>query len=357
MQAIMDKLEPKSTRPESARPDDDPTAASRKRDHIEMALGSQVHENQLDRRFYYEPFLAAHPGEKSLPSIPFLGKTLRVPIWVSSMTGGTEWARTINHNLARACREFGMGMGLGSCRSLLFSDVTLNDFDVRAIIGNDLPLFANLGVAQVEQLMENNELHLIDNLLEKLKADGLIIHVNPLQEWLQPEGDHFSKPPIETITAFLEKSERPLIVKEVGQGSGIESLKALLQVPLRAREFAASGGTTFARLEWQRSNPAKQESYNQLAFVGHTAEEMACFANQIINELGDRLRCRQVIISGGIGSFLDGYYLINKVNLPCIYGQASGFLKYARGDYGQLQNYVKEQVEGLSLAAAFLRVK
>ena len=107
---------------------------------------------ELDDRFYYEPLLSAHPSETN--PVGFLGKKLRAPIWVSSMTGGTELARKINTNLARACREFGMGMGLGSCRSLLDRDEYLGDFNVRELIGDELPFYANLGIAQVEQLIK-----------------------------------------------------------------------------------------------------------------------------------------------------------------------------------------------------------
>ncbi len=349
----MDKLE------ENKAPwqDNDPTAAARKKDHIELAFQSQVAKGELDGRFYYEPLLAAHPPSSSLLPFSFLGKTLRAPIWVSSMTGGTEWAHTINHNLARACKDFGMGMGLGSCRTLLFSDETLKDFDVRQIIGSDLPLYANLGVAQIEQLLKNGELWRVSQLLDKLQADGLIIHINPLQEWLQPEGDRFKKPPIDTISDFLEKTDTPLIVKEVGQGMGYESLKALFKLPLQAVDFAASGGTNFAKLELLRSDPVKQEIFSQLARVGHTAEEMVHLTNHIKAELGEEMRCQQVIISGGVRSFLDGYYLINKLELPCVYGQASGFLKHARGNYEELHDYVEAQVQGLELAQSFLKVK
>ncbi len=348
----MDKLEPTSPQP-----NDDPTAAARKRDHIELAFRSQVPQDETDGRFYYEPMLAAHPEKGSLPPLSFLGKTLRTPIWVSSMTGGTDWAHAINHNLARACRDFGMGMGLGSCRSLLFSDDALGDFAVRPLIGDDLPLYANLGVAQVEQLLEKNEAWQVQRLLEKLQADGLIIHVNPLQEWLQPEGDRFLKSPLETIARFLEKTDIPLIVKEVGQGFGYESLRALFQLPLQAVDFAASGGTNFAKLELLRSDPVKQEIFAQLARVGHTAGEMVQFTNQLVAELGERMLCRQVIISGGIRGFLDGFYWRKKLQLPSVYGQASGFLKHARGEYEALHDYVEAQVRGLELAEAFLRVR
>lgn len=360
MSFTMDKLESQPTiSPPDGGPyqDEDPTSADRKRDHIEMAFRSQMESGEIDQRFFYEPLLSAHPAEGSLKPFPFLGKTLWSPMWVSSMTGGTEWAHTINHNLARACCDFGMGMGLGSCRKLLFDDGTLEDFAVRHLIGDDLPLYANLGVAQLEQLIESNELGRVKSLLEKLEADGLIIHVNPLQEWMQPEGDRFAKAPIETISEFLEKMEVPVIVKEVGQGMGYESLKALFQMPILAVDFAASGGTNFAKLELLRSKKIKQQLFGQLAQVGHSAVEMVEMTNQISEELGDKMQCRQVIISGGVRNFLDGYFLINKLKLDCVYGQASAFLRHARGSYEELHEYVASQIQGLEIANAFLKIK
>ena len=340
--------------------DNDPTAVERKSDHIELALQSQIAAPTLDSRFYYEPLLAAHPsaaGGDSIAPIPFLGKTLRVPMWVSSMTGGTQKARIINQNLARACAEFGMGMGLGSCRSLLYSDEYLPDFDVRELMGDQMPLFANLGVAQLEELIEKDELSLISDMVKKLRADGLIIHVNPMQEWLQPEGDRFKKAPIETIKTVLEHVAYPIIVKEVGQGMGKASLRALLQLPLAAIDFAANGGTNFAKLELLRSDEQKQLIFNELAHIGHTAYEMTDLTNELLLELGERVQCRQIIVSGGIKTFLDGFYCIQKLKTPAIYGQASGFLQHAQGDYPTLRRYISAQVQGLELAYNYLTVK
>lgn len=337
--------------------DDDPTAVSRKKDHIELAFKSRVEAGELDNRFYYEPLLAAHPAPGSLTPFSFLGKTLRAPMWVSSMTGGTALANVINHNLARACAEFGLGMGLGSCRQLLYGDEFLADFDVRDTIGSGLPLYANLGVAQIEQLMEKKETERIPALLQKLRADGLIVHVNPLQEAMQPEGDVFKRPPLEIIEELLQLFDLKIIVKEVGQGFGPESLRALLQLPIEAVEFAAAGGTNFAKLELLRSDPVKQMIFEKIAAVGHSAEEMLGFVNQIKTELGERCKVRHLIISGGVRDFLDGYFLIKKSAIPAVYGQASGFLKHARGEYAELQTFVQAQVRGLELAQAFLVVR
>jgi isopentenyl-diphosphate Delta-isomerase len=332
----------------------DPTAESRKKDHIQLALKSQVVAAELDNRFHYEPLFAAHPAKGSWPAFDFIGKKFRLPLWVSSMTGGTLLARNINHNLARACGEFGMGMGLGSCRQLLFSDKYLPDFDVRESIGPDAPLFANLGVAQVEKLFESGEEDRIPALLGKLRADGLIIHVNPLQEALQPEGDVFKKPPLETILQILDAYDVKLIVKEVGQGFGPASIRALLQLPLEAIEFAAAGGTNFSKLELLRDSADKQQQFAPLTRVGHGAHQMVDFCNQISAELQDKCMVKQIIVSGGIQDFLEGYQLVRKSRLKAVYGQASAFLKHAQGDYELLQQYVSEQQRGLELAAAYL---
>jgi len=315
-------------------------------------MNSQTLREMLDDRFDYEPLLSPHPAGSPEP-FDFLGKKLNIPLWVSSMTGGTEMAGTINRNLAMACHEFGMGMGLGSCRNLMDDDSYFEDFNVRPIIGDDYPLYANLGIAQVEACIGSNTLDRINALLDRLQADGLVVHVNPLQEWCQPEGDHFKNAPIDTLKRLLDQTDFRVIVKEVGQGMGPESLRALLKLPLEAIEFAAFGGTNFALLELARSAPDMKAFYEPVIAVGHTAEEMLGLVNHILDNEPEVL-CRQLIISGGIKTFLDGFYLVKKSRLPAIYGQASGFLMHARENYEKLQEYVDYQVKGWQLAEAYL---
>ncbi len=334
-----------------------PNIAGRKKAHIDLALEAQMREIASDSRFSYEPLLAGHPLEGGLPEIEFLGKTIRTPIWVTSMTGGAKLSGKINRNLAKVCKNFGMGMGLGSCRTLLESDEHLKDFQIRKEIGDDLPLYANLGIAQVEKLITGKKIGKISEMIDKLEADGLIIHVNPLQEWLQPEGDRIEHVPVDTITTFLEKTDIPVIVKEVGQGMGYESLKALFQLPLAAIEFGAYGGTNFSKIELFRNDDKAKEYYSGLMRIGHSAGEMVDLANKINKELWRGKKCNQVIISGGIRDFLDGYYLCKKIDIPAIYGQASALLPFAKKSYKALHEYVAAQVRGLELANNLLRVK
>jgi isopentenyl-diphosphate delta-isomerase len=328
---------------------------NRKKDHIDLAFKSQTLIHEADKRFHYEPLLNAHPSEE-WGSFNFLNKNMRVPVWISSMTGGTKLAGKINRNLAKACNEFGMGMGLGSCRIILDKDTYFADFDMRRIIGDDLPLYANIGINQVEKAFATNTLYKFEELIEKLKADGLIIHVNPLQEWFQPEGDRLTVPAIDLIKRLLDETDINLIIKEVGQGMGPASLLELMKLPLAAIEFAAFGGTNFAKVELLRNSQAALQLYEPLSLIGENADNMVEYLNMII-EKESGLHCRQVIISGGIRTFLDGFYLINKIKLPAIYGQASAFLRYAKESYEELHDYIEGQIKGLVMAKAFLRIR
>jgi len=328
--------------------------SSRKKDHIDLAFSSQTGKKERDQRFSYEPMLSGHPVS-GLSPITFLGKKMKAPIWVSSMTGGTELAAKINRNLAQACNEFGMGMGLGSCRILLDDMRYFDDFNMRPLIGDEQALWANLGIAQIEKLVEKGETDRVAELINRLRADGLIIHVNPMQEWFQPEGDILHHAPVETISRFSELFPFELIVKEVGQGMGPGSLRQLLDLPLAAIEFAAFGGTNFARVEILRSEGDQSSLLEPLSYIGEDAETMLDHVNRLVAEKTPS--CKSLIISGGIKSFLDGYYFINKSRMPAVYGMASAFLQHARGEYEQLRSFVQGQVKGLEMAYAYLTVK
>ena len=326
----------------------------RKSEHINLALKTQTADIEKDSRFAYEPLLKAHPSDH-LPQIPIGNKMLMAPLWISSMTGGTSKAGVINNNLARLAAEFGLGMGLGSCHVLLRNEKHLPDFDLREKIGHDRPFYANMGIAQIEAFIHKADVKSIKDLVQLLKADGLIVHVNPLQEWLQPEGDRILHPPVETIAELMRQADFPLIVKEVGQGMGKESLRALLKLPLAAIEFGAFGGTNFAKLELLRDESQGKGLLEPLSYIGETAYEMTQHINQLIRE-GAVVNTQSLIPSGGIKNFLDGYHLIETSKLPAAFGMASTLLKYAQEDYQSLKKFTQTQLEGLKLAYTYLSV-
>ncbi|MFP5459649.1 MAG: isopentenyl-diphosphate delta-isomerase [Bacteriovoracia bacterium] len=313
-----------------------------------MAQTSQSAGSERDTRFAYEPLFAAHPNVKNVRQ-DFAGFEFTLPLWISSMTGGAKHAQNLNTLLARACAEFKLGMGLGSCRPLLENRQSLADFDMRPHMPGR-PLFANLGIAQVEELQQAKKLDRVHHMVEELRADGLIIHLNPLQEWFQPGGDLLTVAPLETITRFVEGSPYPVIVKEVGHGMGPQSLKALMQLPLWAIEFGAFGGTNFSLLEARRAGTSTSDG---LITVGHTAREMVGFVRSLMAS-GESFKCQRFIISGGVKDSLDGFHLSSQ--LPgSLFGMAQGVLAHAQNGEAALHAYLENELKQFSMAQAYLR--
>lgn len=329
---------------------------TRKRDHIDLTEKAQSAIAVVDERFYYEPLFSAHPNESTSLKINFLNKTLKAPFWISSMTGGVGPARHINQNLAKVAREFGLGMGLGSCRTLLESNQYFEDFNLRPVLGEELPFFANLGVAQLEELFATNTQNKILELLKSLSVDGLIMHINPMQEWFQPEGDRFLVSPFETLLKLKEllaPTSYKLIVKEVGQGFGPKSLEALVKLEVDAIELAGFGGTNFSKLEVLRDKDSLKKQNQALVNVGHTPLEMI----QVLNQLSKiNHKMPEIIISGGVKDYLDAYYLNSLSFANSVCGMAKNFLSVSE-NYDDLRTYVESQIEGYKMAAKFLNPK
>jgi isopentenyl-diphosphate delta-isomerase len=326
---------------------------NRKIDHIDLAIRSQLSlDNKVDT-FNYEPLFSAHPKQFQKIPIKFLNHSMDYPFWISSMTGGSEKAGVINKNLAKICSMFNFGMGLGSTRPLLESQKYFEDFNLRPILGPHLPLFINLGIAQLENLIRKNQLDKVYQLVDLLKATGLIIHVNPLQEWFQIEGDRFLNPPIETIEHLTKNKKFPIIVKEVGQGMGPRSLNALLELKVDGIELAAFGGTNFTLLEILRNQHInKNYSSNELVKMGHGPLEMINWLNSLA-ENNIAYKNTEVIISGGIQNIVEGQYYRSVLKLNSVIGQARRFLEYAE-NFEQLVEFTKDEINTLNMTISFL---
>ena len=184
------------------------------------------------------------------PSVEFLGRKLSFPLLISSMTGGDHAVvRTINRNLALAAQQTGVALAVGSQRVMFEQPAARASFALRQYAPDAL-LFANLGAVQlnkgfgVEQCREAVEL---------VGADGLYLHLNPLQEAVQPEGDTEFAGLLEKIGDIRRQLEYPLLLKEVGCGFSAEDIAAAVGCGIDTIDVAGQGGTSWSRIEHHRS--------------------------------------------------------------------------------------------------------
>jgi len=238
-------------RPDPARPP--ALDAERKADHLRIAAGPGVEHRgstgldgvRLRHRALPERALADVSLATSL-----LGAELAAPLFVSAMTGGTDESAAINASLTLAAAEHGIALVLGSGRRLLDDTALLRTY--RPDPGARPPLLlANLGAAQVRGPGGPER---AERLVELLDADGLSIHLNPLQEAVQPEGEPDFTGVLEGIAAAVARlAPRPVVVKEVGFGMDPEDVALLRGAGVAAIDVAGSGGTNWALIEGRRS--------------------------------------------------------------------------------------------------------
>jgi len=178
----------------------------------------------------------------------FLGTPLRAPVLIGAMTGGAELARTINRNLAGAAQKLGVGMMLGSQRIMLDDDPAGNraaaSFEVRDV-APDVLLIGNIGLAQVTDTLAPR----LAAALARVGANAVAVHVNPLQEAMQENGDTDFTGSLERLGRLAAELDYPVLVKEVGHGIGAAAAERLRGMPIAAVDVAGAGGTSWARVE------------------------------------------------------------------------------------------------------------
>jgi isopentenyl-diphosphate delta-isomerase len=226
----------------------------RKSDHIRINLEEDVNFRQLTTGLENYHFLHQMLPEVDLvkvdTSVSFLGKKLRAPLLISSMTGGTDQARQINQTLAQAAEMNGIAMGLGSQRAAIENPALASTFRVRAAAPTTV-LLANLGAVQL------NYGYNVDHCrraVEMIEADALILHFNALQEAVQPEGDTNFSGLLAKVEAVCRTLPVPVIAKEVGWGFSEDSVRRLVEAGVAAIDVAGSGGTSWTQVEMYRAN-------------------------------------------------------------------------------------------------------
>jgi isopentenyl-diphosphate delta-isomerase len=225
----------------------------------------------------------------------FLGKSLGAPLLISSMTGGTEQAKIINFRLAEVAQHYKLAMGVGSQRVAVENSQVANTFAVRSQ-APDILLFANLGAVQL------NYSYGLDECLRAIdlcQADALILHLNPLQECIQPNGDTNFRGLIDKINILCSKLQVPVVAKEVGNGISAAMAQRLLDAGVAAIDVAGAGGTSWAKVESERALDQKQRRLG-LTFTNWGLPTAECITS--VRAIAPEI---PLIASGGLRDGLD----------------------------------------------------
>ncbi len=222
----------------------------RKKDHIELSLRK---ESQYSFSAGFERVRLIH---NSLPecslldvdaSVKFLGRKISMPLVISAITGGYPKAKTINKGLAGAAQDAGVAFGLGSQRAMIENPKLTDTYRVRDV-APDIPVIANIGAAQLREYKISD----IEHLVSAVEADALAVHLNPLQEVIQPEGDVNFSGVLAAIAKVCDKLDVPVIVKETGAGISDTVAMDLSGAGVDWIDVAGAGGTSWSRIEYMR---------------------------------------------------------------------------------------------------------
>jgi isopentenyl-diphosphate delta-isomerase len=318
----------------------------RKADHIKINLEKDVRSaltTGLENYHFVHEALPELNLERVDTSLRLFDKQLAAPILISSMTGGTADAESINLRLAEAAQEMKMAMGVGSQRAAIENPEQEKTFQVRRV-APDILLFANVGAVQLNY---GYRLEQCRRAIEMIEADALILHLNPLQEAVQDAGDTNFEGVCKGIESICKGLSVPVIAKEVGWGISERTAKLLAECGVVAIDVAGAGGTSWSQVEMHR---APDEFTRQLAatFVGWgipTAESIL-HVKQAAPEM-------TIFASGGIK---DGLDIAKCIALGAALGGMAGqFLKAAAvstRSVVQMMELVQRQIQVTMFAAA-----
>lgn len=270
----------------------------RKKDHVELTVTEGTQYNQASG------FEHIHFIHNALPEVNFadvstetelLGHTFSFPLFISSMTGGYADAGPVNAIIAAFCEANNLPFGVGSQRAML-EDKSLTD--TFSIVRKEAPhafICSNIGGAQLIGGLNPKD---INKIVDSIEADAIIVHLNPLQELMQPEGDRNFKGILEGIEQLVKDTELPVVVKETGAGISEHTARRLLNVGIQVIDVAGAGGTSWAKVENFRSSNTK---------ANHNFDEWGIPTVECIRQLSklEWERSFELIASGGIRSSFD----------------------------------------------------
>ena len=272
----------------------------RKHDHIRIVQERDVETTGTgfgDVRLVHEALPELHYDDID-PSIEFLGHELSAPIFIEGMTGGHENTTGINRALARAAGETGIAMGVGSQRAGLELDDegVRESYTVARDVAPDAFIYGNLGAAQLREY----DLETVERAVDMIDADALAIHLNFLQEAVQPEGDTDARNCLAAIERVASDLSVPTIVKETGNGISADTARKLASAGVDALDVAGKGGTTWSGIEAYRAAAANAPRQQRVGTL---------FRSWGIPTVASTIECTaqhdRVIASGGVRTGMD----------------------------------------------------
>ncbi len=319
-----------------------PPTASRKAEHLRINLEEDVGARGITTGFdEYRFDNAALPGmalSEVSTDATFLGRRLRAPLLISCMTGGVPEAEPVNAALAEAAQACGVALGLGSARVLLERPDATGGFLVRRLCP-DVPLLVNLGAVQLNRGIGVDDCR---RLVETLEADALVLHLNALQEALQPGGDTDFTGLLGRIAEVAATLGSPVVVKEVGWGIDAATVRDLVDAGVAAVDLAGAGGTSWSEVERHRmSEPGAARVAAAFAGWGIPTATALREARQLVPSA-------TLVASGGVRGGLD--VAVAMALGADLVGAAGPVLRAAPGGAAAVVDTIGEWMEVLRIA-------
>jgi isopentenyl-diphosphate Delta-isomerase len=272
--------------------------SSRKKDHVDLCVNAQVGFLEKTTGLEYWDFVHNALPELDISdidtSVIFLRRGLSMPLLISGMTGGYEDAERINGDLAEVCQDLRIAIGAGSMRQALENNSFHASWRILRKNAPDVPVLANIGAAEVARMPNAAQ---AEALVDLLQADALVVHSNPLQEFLQPEGDTRFRGVLEGLHMLCSSLDVPVMLKEVGAGISPEVAQRVRDVGVQWIDVAGAGGTSWAGVEMLRRDDDIEISPAFREWGIPTAEALEAFRRHPVPDLG-------IIASGGIADGL-----------------------------------------------------
>lgn len=245
--------------------------SKRKKEHLELCLTDEVSFKDKTTGFEKYDFLHYAISEVDITKInfgtKFLKKKINYPFLISCMTGGIEASESINAKLSVAANELNIALGVGSQRQALENKSFHQTYKIIRQNAPGIPILSNIGAAQIAEMSERSQFRSgksfenVQYLVDLIEADAMVIHLNPAQELMQPEGDVLQRGLLKNISRLVKSLSVPLLVKEVGSGISRSAAKKLLDAGITGIDVAGAGGTSWTGVEILRSNNNSNDEF------------------------------------------------------------------------------------------------